>query len=127
MNIKIVTLILFVFISFISNAQVSNADALSKHSGESITLCGVVTTVQSSEKVGGNATVVTFNGVTDNVTYTALVSNKLNKSMDYKLEGLSGQNICFTGKIKVNKGKSEIFVSRITDIYKAPSPPIRKN
>jgi hypothetical protein len=120
MKAKIGILMLCVYCFLISNGQVTTADTLTKHGGENVTLCGIVKTVQSSEKVGGNGSIVTFTGDIPDKTYTAIISNKLNKSMDYKLESLIGKNICFSGKIKVNKGNAEIMVTKINDIYKAP-------
>src|ERR1017187_7389108 len=120
MRAKIVTLIVFIFSFMICNGQANSTDTLSKHAGQIITLCGIIKDVQSSEKAGGNSSVVTFQADGSSVINTALINNKLNKSMDYKLESLKGQNICFAGKVKVNKGVAEIMVTRIEDIYKAP-------
>lgn len=115
MKAKLITLTACLLSLIICKGQPTNPIDLSKHIGETITVCGIVKDVQAPDKSNSGSVMIIIN---NSEASTILVSDKIIKKLDYPLSSLKGQNICFAGKVKSYKDKPAIMILKETDINK---------
>jgi len=116
MKAKLITLSLCLFSLIICKGQPTNPIDLSKHIGETITVCGIVKDVQAPDKSNSGYVLITIDNTEASIV---LISDKIIKKLDYPLTSLKGQNICFAGKVKSYKDKPVVMILKETDINKS--------
>ena len=85
-----------------------------KHVGEKVKVCGKVT----DTKFGDNSrqTLISMGGY-PNHQLTVIINVEDRKNFSYKPEiFLKNKNVCVTGKVVDNNGRTELFISRQDDI-----------
>ena len=87
-----------------------------KYMGEIVTVCGQVSSVQTSQDLDEHPTVIGFGPVFPNNIFSVVVLEEDAGSFSYKLKDLKEKRVCVTGTVVTAFGKPGIFVFDPTQI-----------
>lgn len=104
------------FTSFVCHAQNIIPSEAKKHMGEIITVCGKVSSVQTSQDLEEHPTVIGFGPAFPNNNFSIVVLQEDVDAFSYKLKDLKEKSVCVTGTVVTAFGKPGIFVFDPTQI-----------
>lgn len=112
---KIMKSIIVLFFSLFSvasaEAQTSiKLEEVSKHVGDSVTVCGLVADMRYFENSKNKPTLLNIGAKHPDAPLTVVIWENARALFTGKLEDLVNKNICITGRIILYKGKPEIIV-----------------
>lgn len=107
--------ILFIFFAFLifSNAKGQaniKLDDVSKHIGDSVTLCGQVVDMRYFETSKNQPTFLNIGAKYPNQKITVVIWGETRKLFTGNIEDLKDKEICITGRIILYKEKAEIII-----------------
>lgn len=101
------------FILSIANAQTTiKLDEVSKHIGDSVTVCGKVSDMRYFENSNKQPTFLNIGDKYPNQQLTVVIWGETRKLFTANVEELKDKEICITGRIILFKEKSEIVIER---------------
>lgn len=109
------SLVLFFTFLFadITNAQTKiNLDDVSKHIGDSVTVCGPVASIRYFENSNRKPTFLNIGDKYPNQKITLVIWEDVRKNFKEAPESLLNKKICITGRIILYKEKPEIVIER---------------
>lgn len=109
------SLVLFFTFLFadITNAQTKiNLDDVSKHIGDSVTVCGPVASIRYFENTNRKPTFLNIGDKFPNQKITLVIWEDVRKNFKEAPESLLNKKICITGRIILYKEKPEIVIER---------------
>ena len=105
-------LLLFTFsVACSINAQTSiKPEEISKHIGDSVTICGKVDDMRYFESSKNSPTFLNINGKYPNQVLTVVVYGEVRKQFTGQFEELKDKQVCITGRIILYKERPEIII-----------------
>ncbi|MEP7237152.1 MAG: hypothetical protein ABI685_04795 [Ferruginibacter sp.] len=101
------------FILHIANAQTAiKLDEVSKHIGDSVTVCGKVSDLRYFENSNRQPTFLNIGDKYPNQQLTVVIWGETRTLFTIKVEDLKQKEICITGRIILFKEKPEIVIER---------------
>ena len=112
MKKTVFTLVTF-FFAAASFAQTGiKLDEVSKHIGDSVTVCGMVSDLRYFENSNKQPTFLNIGDKYPNQQLTIVIWGETRKLFTAKVEDMKGKEICITGRIILFKEKPEIVIDR---------------
>ena len=87
-------------------------EEVSKHIGDSVTVCGKVSDMRYFEKSNKQPTFLNIGDQYPNQQLTVVIWGETRKLFAGKVEDMKGKNICITGRIILFKEKPEIIIEK---------------
>jgi len=111
---KKITAILFsIFIVVSVTAQTNiKLEDVSKHIGDSVTVCGKVADMRYFENSKNKPTLINMGARHPNSLLTLVIWEDARALFTTKVEDLTGKEICITGRIILYKEKPEIIIGK---------------
>ncbi len=104
------------FLFFVINTAISQSviklDDVSKHIGDSVTVCGKVADLRYFENSKNQPTFLNIGAKFPNQQITVVIWGESRKLFTTKVEDLRDKEICITGRIILYKEKPEIIIYR---------------
>jgi hypothetical protein len=118
MNKTLFALTLVCITGFHSLAQQNiNLKDVSKHVGDSVTVCGKIFSGKFLDKSTNQPTFLNMGAEYPNQILTIVIWGSARKLFPYKPEEkLKNKNVCITGKIEIFKNKPEIIVHSVSQV-----------
>lgn len=107
--------ILLTSLSFVctANAQTSiKLEDVSKHVGDSVTVCGLVADMRYFENSKNRPTLLNIGAKHPDAPLTVVIWGTVRDVFTSKIEDLLNKNICITGRIILYKEKPEIIIDK---------------
>src|SRR5262245_13239019 len=108
---KLSLFLLLLGITFACHAQSIIPAQAKKHMGDIITVCGEVTSAQSSQDLEQRPTVLGFGPVFPSEDFSIVIFEKDIDAFNYNPRDLVARNVCVTGEIVKLFGRPSILVS----------------
>lgn len=112
--------LLFVLFSlfFVSVKAQTNIklDEVSKHIGDSVTVCGKVSDMRYFENSSKQPTFLNIGDKYPNQQLTVVIWGETRKLFAGKVDDMKGKDICITGRIILYKEKPEIVIEKTEQI-----------
>ncbi len=110
---KISATLLSFFLVAVVTAQTSvKLEDVSKHVGDSVTVCGLVADMRYFENSKNKPTLLNIGAKHPDAPLTVVIWENGRALFTSKIEDLMGKNICITGRIILYKEKPEIIVEK---------------
>ena len=104
---------LLLFISGFTHAQINiKLEDVSRHIGDSVTVCGIVKEMRYFEKSKNKPTFLNIGARYPYQPLTVVIWENVRTLFTGKVEDLQGKFICITGRIILYKEKPEIIIDR---------------
>jgi DNA/RNA endonuclease YhcR with UshA esterase domain len=115
---KPIVILLISILSTVAVQAQSNIklDEVSKHIGDSVTVCGKVSDVRFFENSNRQPTFLNIGDKYPNQQLTLVVWGETRKLFTDKPEDMKGKDICITGRIILYKEKPEIVIEKPAQI-----------
>lgn len=114
---KISATLILLFIITISTAQTSiKLEDVSKHIGDSVTVCGKVAGMRYFENSKNKPTVLNIGLNHPNQLLTIIIGETTRTLFTTKVEDLMDKEICITGRIILYKERPEIVIEKTEQI-----------
>ena len=105
------------FIIGISHAQTSiKLDEISKHIGDSVTVCGIVADMRYFERSRNKPTFLNIGDKYPKQQLTVVIWENVRLLFSSKIDDLKDKQICITGRIIMYKDKPEIVIDSPSQI-----------
>ena len=85
---------------------------VSKHIGDSVTVCGLVADMRYFENSNNKPTLLNIGAKYPDAALTVVIWDTTRALFDSKMEDLLNKNICITGRLILYKGKPEIIIDK---------------
>jgi len=103
--------LVILFVAAISFAQTSiKLDEVTKHTGDSVTVCGKVSDLRYFENSNKQPTFLNIGDKYPNQQLTVVIWGETRKLFTSNVEEMKGKEICITGRIILYKEKPEIVI-----------------
>jgi len=111
---KNIGVVLFsVMITGICCAQTSiKLDDVSKHTGDSVSICGLVADLRYFENAKNQPTLLNIGEVYPNQKLTVVIYGDVRKAFATAVEDLNHKQICITGTITLFKERPQIIIAQ---------------
>lgn len=118
MNKTLLLCFFVVLIGTATNAQQSiDIKDVSKHIGDSVTVCGKIFSGKFLDKANNQPTFLNVGGEYPKQLLTLVIWGSVRKSFQYKPEEkLKNKNVCVLGKVELFNGKPEIIIHSVSQI-----------
>lgn len=115
---KLFTLSIFVYMVTAVSAQTSiKLEDVSKHIGDSVTVCGKVAGMRYFESSKNKPTLLNIGARHPDQLLTVVIWEDVRNLFTEKPEGLQDKEICITGRISLYKEKIQIVINRPDQIF----------
>lgn len=113
MNKTLFVLLLSTIALHLHAQQKITLEEVSKHIGDSVTVCGKIFGGKYLDKAGNKPTFLNMGASYPNELLTIVIWGNTRKLFPYKPEEkLKGKTVCITGKIETFKGKPQIVLKQ---------------
>jgi DNA/RNA endonuclease YhcR with UshA esterase domain len=114
---KPLVFIVFCLLCVSVKAQTSiKLDEVSKHIGDSVTVCGKVSDMRYFENSNKQPTFLNMGDKYPNQQLTVVIWGETRKLFAGKVDDMKGKDICITGRIILYKEKPEIVIEKTEQI-----------
>lgn len=112
MNKIIFTLLLFFNAALLKGQTTITLEEVSKHIGDSVTVCGKVADMRYFETSKDKPTFLNIGAKYPNQQLTLVIWENVRTQFAGKVEDLNNKDICITGRIILFKEKPEIIIEK---------------
>ena len=108
-------IVLLFSLFFVANAKAQTSiklEEVSKHVGDSVTVCGLVADMRYFENSKNKPTLLNIGAKHPDAPLTVVIWEDARALFTSKVEDLLNKNICITGRIILYKDKPEIIIDK---------------
>ncbi len=106
------TIVTFLIFSNASGQATITLDNVSKHIGDSITICGKVAGIRYFENSKDQPTFLNIGANYPDQKITVVIRGETRKLFTRKIEDLNNKEICITGRITLYKERAQIVIGK---------------
>ncbi len=109
--------ILSVLFSGMASGQTNiKLDEISEHTGDSVTVCGLVADLRYFENAKNQPTLLNIGAAFPDNKLTAVIWGDVRKEFKQPVDDFKGKQVCITGKITIFKDKPQIVIEKLEQI-----------
>ena len=117
---KILIAAILVLMMVTADAQTITPNEAKSHLGQSVTVCGQITSAQFISQMDGHPTFLGYGNLFPNHSFAIVIMENELVTFPYNPADLKNLNVCVKGKVEMYAGKPSILVKDPAQIKRVP-------